>query len=80
MASGHRNKPTWESWATASVFAYAQALRRLIGVWTHEEALTTLNYKATMPVREAQDQIAKRADIRTCTDLATDCGACSSTR
>jgi hypothetical protein len=37
--SGHRviqKKP--ESWATASVFSFAQCLRRLIGIWTRGEA------------------------------------------
>ena len=42
--SGHRTNVTDpESWATASVFSYAQALRRLIGIWSREEALSTLN-------------------------------------
>jgi hypothetical protein len=37
--SGHRTNVTEpESWATASVFSYAQALRRLIGIWCREEA------------------------------------------
>src|SRR5262249_3503809 len=33
-SSGHRIKPGRESWATASVFEFAQALRRLVGIWT----------------------------------------------
>jgi len=42
-SSGHRtNNANVESWATASVFAYAQYLRRLVGIWTREEALTRL--------------------------------------
>ena len=69
-SSGHRNKPALESWATASVFAYAQTLRRLVGIWTREEALTTLNYRPTMPAEEAQKEIVKRSDIWTCADLA----------
>ncbi len=69
-SSGHRNKPTLESWATASVFAYAQALRRLVGVWTREEALATLNYRPTKPVAEAQHDVLERSDIWTCDDLA----------
>jgi hypothetical protein len=37
--SGHRTNVTEpESWATASVFSYAQSLRRLIGIWCREEA------------------------------------------
>ncbi|MFZ3214013.1 MAG: ATP-binding protein [Terriglobales bacterium] len=42
--SGHRTNVTDpESWATASVFSYAQALRRLMGIWCREEALGSLN-------------------------------------
>ncbi len=42
-SSGHRtNNADVESWATASVFAYAQSLRRLVGIWTREEALANL--------------------------------------
>jgi hypothetical protein len=42
--SGHRTNFTApESWATASVFSYAQALRRLVGIWCREEALRSLN-------------------------------------
>jgi predicted ATPase len=38
-SSGHRtNVNSPESWATASVFSYTQALRRLIGIWCREEA------------------------------------------
>jgi hypothetical protein len=38
-SSEHRMNQTHpESWATASVFEYAQALRRLVGIWTREEA------------------------------------------
>lgn len=42
--SGHRTNVTSpESWATASVFSYAQALRRLVGIWAREEAFANLN-------------------------------------
>jgi hypothetical protein len=42
-ASGHRtNSQAPESWATASVYSYAQNLRRLLGVWAREAALFTL--------------------------------------
>jgi hypothetical protein len=38
-SSGHRIDHVYaESWATASVFSYAQSLRRLLGVWTREVA------------------------------------------
>ncbi len=43
-SSGHRKTVSdAESWATASVFTCMQALRRLVGVWTREEALQGLN-------------------------------------
>jgi hypothetical protein len=44
-SSGHRisNPETAESWATASVFSYAQSLRRLIGIWCRDEALKALS-------------------------------------
>ena len=45
--SGHRVRPKLESWATASVFAYAQVFRRLLGVWTRDEALSSLDRGAT---------------------------------
>ncbi len=42
--SGHRLHHTDpESWATASVLSFAQALRRLLGVWTREAARKQLN-------------------------------------
>jgi hypothetical protein len=42
--SGHRlNQTRPESWATASVFAFAQAYRRLLGFWTRETAASELN-------------------------------------
>ena len=42
--SGHRTNVTHpESWATSSIFSYAQALRRLVGIWCGEEALGSLN-------------------------------------
>ena len=42
--SGHRTNITSpESWATASVFSYTQALRRLIGIWSREDAYNSLN-------------------------------------
>jgi hypothetical protein len=45
--SGHRIRPGVESWATASVFAYAQTLRILLGIWTRDQALNSLNHKVT---------------------------------
>lgn len=70
-SSGHRIKPALESWATASVFAYAQGLRRLIGLWTADEALGSLNYKPTFPTQgEAKKKLLERSSIWSCTDLA----------
>lgn len=68
--SGHRIRPDIESWATASVFAYAQTLRRLIGIWTCEEALTGLNHKrSTKSSQEALDTLNKRSRTWTRPDL-----------
>jgi hypothetical protein len=68
--SGHRIRPEIESWATASVFAYAQMLRRLIGVWTCEEALGGLNYKRSTRSRpDALDVLNERSRTWTRPDL-----------
>jgi hypothetical protein len=70
-SSGHRNKPALESWATASVFAYAQSWRRLVGTWTRDEALSSLNYKPTFPTKAvAEDKVVERSSIWSCPDLA----------
>jgi ATPase family protein associated with various cellular activities (AAA) len=60
--SGHRTNVTSpESWATASVFSYAQALRRLIGIWCREEALSSLNTpRSRQSSKEAAEEIAAR--------------------
>lgn len=71
-SSGHRiHKPNPESWATASVFEYAQCLRQLVGIWAREEALSTLNYKRTYAsVSEADDVLLSRSQIWTEQNLA----------
>jgi hypothetical protein len=71
-SSGHRpNKPNPESWATASVFAYAQCLRRLVGLWAREEALATLNYRRTYTsIAEAETKLAERSKTWTSPNLA----------
>jgi hypothetical protein len=52
--SGHRTNVTEpESWATASVFSYAQHLRRLLGIWCREEAL--VSRKASRTRRSISD-------------------------
>ncbi len=40
----HRTSP--ESWATASVYRFFQGLRRLVGIWTREEAANALGARA----------------------------------
>lgn len=60
--SGHRtNVKSPESWATASVFSYAQALRRLIGIWCRENAQTTLKTsRSRLSPIEAAGEIVSR--------------------
>jgi hypothetical protein len=60
--SGHKTNLTEpESWATASVFSYAQALRRLIGLWCREEALRVLNTpRSRSTPKSAAEEIVKR--------------------
>jgi hypothetical protein len=62
--SGHRTNVTEpESWATASVFSYAQALRSLIGIWCREEALTSRNTPRTRrPPEKAATDIVERGE------------------
>ena len=50
--SGHTVSRGVESWATASVFAYAQTLRMLLGNWTRDEALNSLNHKVSSRTKE----------------------------
>jgi ATPase family associated with various cellular activities (AAA) len=60
--SGHRtNVETPESWASASVFAYSQALRRLFGIWCREEALDSFSVPHTPQAPEvaAQEMISR---------------------
>jgi ATPase family associated with various cellular activities (AAA) len=60
-SSGHRvlrKEP--ESWATASVFSYAQSLRRLIGIWAREAAGSDLHVSTTH--RSAADALRDLRD------------------
>lgn len=61
-SSGHRmEQPFAESWATASVFSYAQALRRLIGVRARERAMDKLNEVVTFnSLKDADKSILER--------------------
>ena len=59
-SSGHRppSQLSPESWATASVFAYAQALRRLVGIWARDSSLASLNHRrSTIPTEKTQKDI-----------------------
>lgn len=60
--SGHRTNVTLpESWATASVFSYAQALRRLVGVWCRDEARSKLNTpRRRLATKAARQEINSR--------------------
>lgn len=60
--SGHRTNVTSpESWATASVFSYAQALRRLLGIWCREEAFSSLNTpQSRRSPQNAAEEMASR--------------------
>lgn len=69
-SSGHRINPGLESWATASVFDFAQAFRQLVGIWTREAALPTLNYKIPFPTPEkAKKKLLERSKIWTSENL-----------
>jgi len=62
-SSGHRisNPGEAESWATASVFQYAQALRRLVGIWCRGEASQALSRpQKKLAPKKAADEIASR--------------------
>lgn len=62
--SGHRTNVTLpESWASASVFSYAQALRRLVGIWCREEALSGLNaQRSRLPPKKAAETMVSRGN------------------
>jgi len=62
-SSGHRisNPGNAESWATASVFSYAQALRRLIGIWSRDQALRNLSRAQK---QRTQEEAAKEITSR----------------
>jgi hypothetical protein len=60
-SSGHRvNHAEPESWATASVFAFAQSLRRLVGIWAREVAAKRLDVLTSHG--SAQGAVTKLAD------------------
>jgi hypothetical protein len=61
--SGHRlNQTRPESWATASVFAFAQAYRRLLGFWTRESAAKDLNVLKPRLEKKPEDVLKERGD------------------
>lgn len=64
-SSGHRitNPGEAESWATASVFQYVQALRRLVGIWSRDEALKSLSRpQKKLTPKQAEKEIASRGE------------------
>ncbi len=63
-SSGHRrNAAQAEGWATASVFSFLQALRRLVGIWTRDAALEGLNQIShEWTPEKAEAAIAQRGD------------------
>jgi hypothetical protein len=68
--SGHAVSRGVESWATASVFAYAQTLRILLGIWTRDQALNSLNHKVTSRTKtDAVVDLHKRTRTWTHPDL-----------
>jgi ATPase family associated with various cellular activities (AAA) len=59
--SGHRSTTTEsESWATASVYAFAQAFRRMVGMWTKRAALTALHTVPTPGLDVSKENIRRR--------------------
>jgi len=62
-SSGHRsNSAAAESWATASVFSFAQALRRLVGIWTRNAALARLHTVQVEDPDTARGDMEKRGN------------------
>jgi hypothetical protein len=63
-SSGHRpNRKEPESWATASVYAYGNSLRRLVGIWTREVAVRELGVSTERgSAQEAIKTIVERGD------------------
>jgi hypothetical protein len=63
--SGHApTRSAAEGWATASVYAYLQRLRQLLGVWTRQLALRELNWTGVAPpdMPASEKLIAERGD------------------
>src|ERR1043166_1389974 len=73
-SSGHRideDRREPEAWATASVFSYSQTLRRLLGVWTREEAIEGLNRVSAFLTADAGAKIEERGSSWTQRNLPT---------
>jgi hypothetical protein len=61
--SGHRSNDTEpESWATASVYLYAQGLRRCVGIWTRNAALARFQTVAVPDPTQAKKDVVKCGD------------------
>jgi hypothetical protein len=70
--SGHRlNQTRPESWATASVFAFSQAYRRLLGFWTRESAAKELNVINPRFSIAPKQVLIKRGDSWSSPEVAT---------
>jgi hypothetical protein len=61
-SSGHRSHASAsESWATASVYSFAQLLRRVVGIWTRETALKELNHiPLAISRKDAEEELKLR--------------------
>lgn len=58
--TGHRsNASEPESWATASVYSFAQGLRRCVGIWTRAAALADFQSVAAPDFERAKSDIIK---------------------
>jgi hypothetical protein len=62
--SGNRANSTQpESWASASVYSFAQCLRRLVGIWTREAVVTKLKISSSRTLKQdAVLALAERGD------------------
>jgi hypothetical protein len=66
--SGHHPHRVYpEGWATAAAFSFVQCLRRLLGMWTHDEAARALGVRATRHEsrRKAIEELAERGQTWT---------------
>jgi hypothetical protein len=69
--SGHRTNVTFpESWATACVFSYAQALRKLVGIWCREKAFENFDTpQSQLTAKEAAEKSVERGKTWSIDDI-----------